>query len=178
MHQHLRLLACALATVPVAAVIAGCAVTHATAAREGTETFVLRSDSASSNPDFSATASGLFAASGTFPGIGNGQNQSLARLPGGTFVVTHPVKDEKTTLQSVNSKTCKVRFDQTGTFTVAKGTGAYKGITGYGTDTSDFTATLPRDHDGKCDESSSAVPVKGSTHSVVTAKAALLLPPS
>jgi hypothetical protein len=159
-------------------VIAGCVATHATAAREGNETFVLHSDSASSNPDFSVTASGLFAASGTFPGIGNGQDQSLARLPGGTFVVTHPVKAEKTTLQSVNSKTCRARFDQTGTFTVANGTGAYKGITGYGTDTSDFTATLPREHDGKCDESSNAVPVKGSTHVVITAKAALLLPPS
>jgi hypothetical protein len=178
MHLHPRLRAGALAAVPVAAVIAGCSATHATAARYGNETFVLSTDSASSNPDFSVTASGLFAATGTFPGIGNGQNQSLARLPGGTFVVTHPAKDEKTTVQSVNASTCKIRFDQKGTFTVGKGTGAYKGITGYGTDTSVFTATLPRTTDGKCDESSKAVPLKGSTHAVVTAKAALLLPPS
>ena len=178
MHQHLRLRAGGLATVSVAVVVAGCGAIHATAAREGAETFVLSTDSASSNPDFSVTASGLFSATGTFPGIGNGQNQSLARLPGGTFVVTHPVSDEKTTLQSVNSKTCRVRLDQTGTFTVAKGTGAYTGITGYGTDTSDFTATLPRGQDGSCDESSHAVPVKGSTHALITDRASLLLPPS
>jgi hypothetical protein len=178
MHPHLRLLACPLATVSVAAAIAGCSATHATAAREGPETFVLRTGSASSNPDFSVTATGLFSATGTFPGIGNGQNQSLARLPDGTFVVTHPVKDEKTTQQSVNSKTCRARVDQTGTFTVGKGTGAYQGITGYGTDTADFTFTLPRADDGKCDESQNAVPVKGSTHGVITAKASVLLPPS
>jgi hypothetical protein len=177
MHQHLRLLAGPLATVSVAAMIAGCTTSHATTAREGTETFVLRTDSAASNPDFSVTASGLFSATGTFPGIGNGQNQSLAKFPDGTFVVTHPVKDQKTTYQSVDSKTCKATFDQKGTFTVAKGTGAYKGITGYGTDTAHFTGTLPRDHDGKCDESQNAVPVKGSTHTVITAKGSVLLPP-
>ena len=178
MHQHLRLRAGGLVTVSVTAVIAGCVPIHSTAAREGTETFVLRSDSASGNPDFSVTASGLFSAVGTLPGVGNGQNQSVARLPGGTFVVIHPVRDEKTTLQSVNSTTCRVRLDQTGTFTVAKGTGAYAGITGYGTDTSDFTATLPRTQDGECDESSHAVPVKGSTRAVITDRASLLLPPS
>lgn len=178
MHQHLRILAGALATVAVVGVIAGCSTSHATSAREGAETFVLRTDSAASNPDFSVTATGLFSATGTFPGIGNGQSQSLAKFPGGTFVVTHPVRAQKTTYQAVDSKTCRATFDQKGTFTVAKGTGAYKGITGYGTDTADFTGTLPRAHDGKCDESQDAVPVKGSTHTVITAKGSILLPPS
>ncbi len=178
MHQHLRLLAGALATVSVAGVITGCTATHATTAREGTETFVLRTDSAASNPDYAVTASGVFSATGTFPGIGNGQDQSLAKFPDGIFVVTHPVKDEKTTYQSVNSKTCRATFDQKGTFTVAKGTRAYKGITGYGTFTADSAGTLPREHDGKCDASQNAQPVKGSTHTVITAKGSILLPPS
>jgi hypothetical protein len=178
MHQHLRLLAAALAAASVAGVIAGCTATHATSAREGAETFVLRTDSAANNPDFSVTASGVFSAAGSSPGIGNGQNQSLAKFPDGTFVVTHPSKDEKMTYQSVNSKTCRATFDQKGPFTVAKGTRAYKGITGYGTVAADFTGTLPREHDGKCDESQNAQPVRGSTHTVITAKGSILLPPS
>jgi hypothetical protein len=177
MHQHPRILFGGLLLVAAVAAT-GCAVTHATAAREGTEKFVLRTDSAASNPDYTATASGVFAARGTFPGIGKGQDQSLARFPDGTFVVTHPVRDEKTTDEAVDAATCRATFDQEGTFTIAKGTGAYKGITGYGTDTADFTATLPRSRDGKCDTSASAVPVRGTTRGVITATGSILLPPS
>ena len=124
------------------------------------------------------TASGVFSAAGTFPGIGDGRNQSIARFPGGTFIVTHPAAGAKTTRQTMNSHTCAVVFDQKGTFTVAKGTGAYKGISGYGTDTVGFRGVLPKGRNGKCDTSASAVPVKGSTHAVIMAKGEILLPPS
>ena len=53
MHQHQRpgLRAAGLLTAATVAVVAGCSA-HATSAREGEETFVLRSDSAASNPDY------------------------------------------------------------------------------------------------------------------------------
>jgi|HubBroStandDraft_5_1064220.scaffolds.fasta_scaffold11998_4 hypothetical protein len=179
MHQQLRLRLRAGGVLAITAVagLAGCSA-HVKVAREGTETFVLSTDSAASNPDYSATASGLFADRGTFPGIGDGRNASMAKLAGGTFVVTHPSADAKTTLQTVNSHSCAVVFEQRGTFTVGRGTGAYKGITGYGTDTARFTGVLPKDADGKCDTSASASPVQGSTHSVITATGSILIPPS
>lgn len=179
MHHQLRLpvQACGLLTTATALVLAGCSAHATSAAREGNETFVLRSDSSSANPVYSVTASGVFPATGTFPGIGDGRNQSIARFPAGTFVVTHPVSDQKTTVQQMDSHSCAVIVDQKGSFTVGRGTGAYKGITGYGTDTMDFTGTLPK-RNGKCDTSPNALPVKGTAHSVIVAKGAILLPPS
>ena len=181
MHQNLgqRPRAFAGALIAAASVIglaAGCAA-RPTPARGGSEKFVLRSDSWLGDPVYAARASGVFSDSGTFPGIGNGRNQSLARLSGGTFILTHPATGEKTTLQQTDGRTCAVVIDQKGNFTVGRGTGAYKGITGYGTFTADYRGVLPR-RNGKCDTSRSAVPVKGSTHAVIIGTGAVLLPPS
>ena len=128
-------------------------------------------------PVYAATASAVFSDTGTFPGIGNGRNQSLARLSGGTFVLSHPAAGEKTTLQKTDSRTCAVVIDQNGTFPVGRGTGAYHGITGYGTFSADYSGVLPG-RNGKCDTSPAAVPVKGSTHAVIIGRGAVLLPPS
>jgi hypothetical protein len=138
---------------------------------------VLRSDSWPGNPDYAVTATGVFADTGTFPGIGNGRDQSLARLAGGTFVLTHPAAREQTVRQQTNSSTCAIVLDQKGSFTVGRGTGAYKGITGYGTFSASYTGVLPR-RNGKCDTSPGAVPVRGSTHAVIIGTGAVLLPPS
>ncbi len=109
MHLQLRLRAhaCVLLAATSVLVLAGCSA-HATPARGGNEKFVLRSDSWPGNPDYAVTASGVFADTGTFPGIGNGRNQSLARLSGGTFVFTRPATQEKTTRQQTDSRTCAV----------------------------------------------------------------------
>ena len=178
MHLQLRLRAhaCVLLAATSVLVLAGCSA-HATPARGGNEKFVLRSDSWPGNPDYAASASGVFADTGTFPGIGNGRDQSLARLSGGTFVLTHPATQEQTTRQQTDSRTCSVVLDQKGSFTVGRGTGAYKGITGYGTFSADYTGVLPR-RNGKCDTSAGALPVKGSTHAVIIGTGAVLLPPS
>ena len=181
MHQNLGLRLRAFAGVLFAAasivgLAAGCAP-HPTSARGGNEKFVLRSDSWLGDPVYAARASGVFSDSGTFPGIGSGRNQSLARLSGGTFILTHPASAEKTTRQQTDSRTCAVVIDQKGYFTVGRGTGAYKGIAGYGTFTADYRGVLPR-RNGKCDTSRSAVPVKGSAHAVIIGTGALLLPPS
>jgi hypothetical protein len=174
--QRPRALACALSAAAGVVLVAGCAAHH-TPARGGNEKFVLRSDSWLGDPVYAARASGVFSDSGTFPGIGNGRNQSLARLSGGTFVLTHPATAEKITLRQTDSRTCAVVIDQKGSYTVGRGTGAYKGITGYGTFTADYRGVLPR-RNGKCDTSRGAVPVKGSTHAVIIGTGALLLPPS
>jgi hypothetical protein len=177
MPIQLRLRGSAAALLTSVVALAGCSAHATSAAREGNEKFVLRSDTSSLNPVYAVTASGVFAGTGTFPGIGDGRNQSMARFSDGTFIVTHPARDQKTTVQQVDSRTCAMIVDQTGTYTIGRGTGAYKGITGYGTATADFTGTLPR-RNGKCDTSAAAVPVKGTAHAVIVAKGAILLPPS
>ncbi len=179
MHQHLRprLQAGGLLASAVVAGLTGCAA-HANVARGGTETFVLSSASSASNPDYLGTASGVFSDKGTFPGIGNGRNASMAKLSDGTFVVTHPASAARTTLQTVNNRTCAVVLEQRGSFTVGKGTGTYKGITGYGTDITRFTGVLPKQGNGKCDQSASAILVAGSAHSKITATGSILIPPA
>lgn len=179
MHHQTRLRAQAVGLLTAASVsaLAGCSAHATSAARGGSEKLILRSDSSSANPVYSVTASGVFSATGTFPGIGDGRNQSIARLSDGTFVVTHPASSQKATVQHMDGRTCAVILDQKGTFTVGRGTGAYKGITGYGTDTADFTGTLPK-RNGKCDTSPNALPVKGTAHAVIIAKGEVLLPPS
>jgi hypothetical protein len=169
-----RLAACGL--LALAAVSAGCTGSVPPAAREGSELLVLTANSAASNPDFSGVASGVFRAKGTFPGVGNGQDASLAKLPGGTFVVSHPAGAQKVTRESVNARSCAVVLDRAGPFTVGQGSGRYKGITGYGTDTAQFTGVMPRT-DGKCVTSASAQPVRGTARLVITAKGSVLLPP-
>jgi hypothetical protein len=177
LQLRLRARAAVLLTAASAAALAGCSAHANSAAREGNEKFVLRSDASSLNPVYAATASGVFSASGTFPGIGDGRDRSMARFSDGTFIVTHLAKDQKTTVQQVDSRTCAMIVDQTGPYTIGGGTGAYRGITGYGTDTADFTGTLPR-RNGKCDTSPTAIPVKGTAHAVIVARGAILLPPS
>jgi hypothetical protein len=172
----LRAHACVLIAATSVLLLAGCSA-RATPARGGNEKFVLRSDSWPGNPDYAVTASGVFADTGTFPGIGNGRNQSLARLSGGTFVFNRLATPEKTTRQQTDSRTCAVVVEQKGSFTLGRGTGEYKGIAGYGTFSADYTGVLPR-RNGKCDTRAGAVPVKGSTHAVIIGTGAVLLPPS
>jgi len=181
MHQNLGLRPRAFAGALFAAasavgLAAGCAA-HPTPARGGSEKFVLRSNSWLGDPVYAARASGVFSDSGTFPGIGNGRNESLARLSGGTFVLTHPATAEKTTRQQTDSRTCAVVIDQKGNFTLGRGTGAYKGITGYGTFTADYRGVLPR-RNGTCDTGPTVVPVKGTAHAVIIGTGELFLPPS
>jgi hypothetical protein len=180
MHQVLRAAMSVGGLAALVATAAGCSnagATQTTAARGGAETLVLTTRSGAPNPVYSVAASGVFKASGTASGIGNGKDSSLVKLPGGTFRITHPVQAEKISHQSLNKKTCVVLLRQTGTFTLSKGTGAYLGLTGYGTDHGTFTATLPRHKNGRCNTVSSAQPVAGSVHVVVTVPATILIPP-
>jgi hypothetical protein len=181
MHQLLRAAMSAVALLGLAAA-AGCSKAGAgtgdeTAARGGAETFVLTTSSSAPNPAYAITAAGVFAAKGTLTGIGAGQNSSLAKVAGGSFVMSHPVQDEKVTHRTLSTRTCAVLLKQTGSFTLSKGTGDYAGLTGYGTDNGTFTATLPRKKDGACNTSSKAQPVAGSLHVTIRASGTLLIPP-
>ena len=179
MRHTPRLTLTVSALLAVSAVAAGCSSAGATQARArfGTETFVLATTSAAVNPDYGLRASGLFAGAGTMPGIGSGENSSVARLPGGTFIVSHPASDEKVTSQSVNPHTCVAVLRQSGTYSIGHGTGTFAGMTGYGTDTGTITARLPRHAGGSCDTSTSARPVAGSVHAVITMTGRVLIPP-
>ena len=114
-------------------------------------------------------ATGLISGKGTFIGIGNGKNSSLAELPGGTFVVTHPHSQSKVLSESANSTTCAARFVQRSPYTISKGTGKFKGISGSGTAIVTSVATLPKLKTGKCDLSPNAIPLAGSVHTGIKA---------
>lgn len=142
--------------------------------RSGTETFALTSSSASTNPDYALTATGVYSGTGTMRGIGNGRAASLAKLPGGTYVVNHPPKDA-TSSASIDHTTCVEKSTLTGTYTLDKGTGAYTGITGSGIYHLVFTGTLLRHKNGVCDENN-GVPVLSSAQQVLDASGPVTLP--
>jgi hypothetical protein len=142
--------------------------------RSGTETFALTSSSASVNPVYALAATGVFSATGTMRGIGNGQAASLAKFPGGTYVVNHPPKDAASST-SIDHTTCVEKSTLTGTYTLGKGTGAYTGITGSGTYDLVYTGTLLRHKNGVCDENN-GVPVLSSAQQVMDASGPVTLP--
>jgi hypothetical protein len=156
---------------------AGCAARAQSSVRAGAEELVLSTDSGASNPDYKLLVYGVFRGTGTSVGIGNGQNQSLAMMPGGTFVVSHPVADLRVRHQSVNPRSCEIVVEQTGTFTVSRGTGAFRGITGYGTETVVYRARLRRGPGGKCKPSRSGAAVGGTASTEIRALGSVLLPP-
>ena len=178
MRQSTRPVLLAVGLLVVAAATVACGASARTAARQGAEEFVLTTTSSADNPVYKMAALGVFKAQGTLSGIGNGQAESLARLRAGTFVVSHPTANQKVIHESVNPRTCVVVLEETGRFTINRGTGAYQGITGYGSDKIDGRARLPRGAGGKCDTSASALAVSGTAKTAITAKGSVLLPPS
>jgi hypothetical protein len=138
---------------------------------------VLTARSAAPDPAYTGVASGVFRARGTFRGVGDGADATLANLPGGTFVLTHPAAAQKVTRESVNARSCAAVLDRAGKITFGQGTGKYKGITGFGTETTDFTEVMPRGKDGTCLTGATVHPVSGTAHMVITAKGSVLLPP-
>jgi hypothetical protein len=179
MRQSLRAALTAGSLAGLAAV-AGCSTAGASPssqARGGAETLVLTTGSAAADPVYSVAARGIFQGAGRVTGIGDGKNASLVTLPGGTFRISHPVSGEQTGQRQLNRKTCAVLVTESGSFTLSNGTGKFQGISGFGTDHGQFTATLPRRASGSCETSSSATPVKGSVHVTITAPATVLIPP-
>jgi hypothetical protein len=142
--------------------LAGCgAGGSGSSAGSGNETLVLVTHSLASNAEFQATASGVFAASGSLVRVGASMDQSRAVFPHGSFLVTHPHGQARVTGQSVNHSTCVGTETVRAPYTISEGTGRYKGISGAGIAIVTFTARLPRLKNGACDMSSTATPVTG-----------------
>lgn len=159
------------------AVLAGCGSGgHGSPARHGTETLVFSTHQLTGNLDFTAAASGVFKAAGSFAEVGS-SDQSRAVFPHGSFLVTHPrSKAAKVTSQSVNHASCVATEIERAPYTISGGTGRYKGISGAGTAIITFTARLPRLKNGSCDLSSTVSLVPGTATTTIRAVGRVRLP--
>jgi hypothetical protein len=142
----------------------------------GTQTFDLTTHSISGNPVYHAVASGVFSATGTMQAASSATNAPLvARFPGGNFQLGNLTSGKESA--NINPKTCAAVFNVTGvTYKLSHGTGSYQGITGHGNATLKFTGTLPKLSNGSCNESSTALPVAGSTTTTVHASGPATVP--
>jgi hypothetical protein len=177
MHAAIRPAAVAVSLLAGLAVLAGCASGgHGSPARHGTETLVFSTHQLTGNLDFTATASGVFKATGSFTQVGS-SDQSRAVFPHGSFLVTHPRSAAaKVTSQSVNHATCVATETERVPYTISDGTGRYKRISGAGTAIVTFTARLPRLKNGSCDMSSTVSVVAGSATTTIRAVGRVRLP--
>jgi hypothetical protein len=125
-----KTLAAVIGAVAVTAVLGGASLAAAGArtAVSGTEHFQIMNTSATSNTA-SIIGSGAFTAGGTTTGINSSSSKGTVKFPTGTFVITH---SKGTGTQSFNPKTCLLRVNLKGTYTLGSGTGAYANISGNG----------------------------------------------
>jgi hypothetical protein len=117
----------ATATMISGAGLAAASTRPASPAVSGTEHFYLMTTQPTASK-YSVIATGVFTAGGVDV---SGNTTDKVDLPGGTFKIHHggPVHVVK---EKLNRKTCLADFEGTASFTVANGTGAYKGISGSG----------------------------------------------
>jgi hypothetical protein len=124
------------AALAVAAVFAITGAATATTSTK-TEHFSLIDSSTSASPVYSAIARGEFTAGGTAIG-GPGKGAFTLRFPGGTIAVK--IKRGHSKLLKVDTASACLQTESgAGTYTLASGTGAYKGIAGSGKATKDLT---------------------------------------
>ena len=109
------------------------------AGASGTEHFTFLSTSPTGQT-YSAIGTGVFTAGGTM-------TRGTLTFPSGTIKVTHKQTGKPVT--TMNAKACYFAQTSKGTFTIVSGTGAYKGITGSGTYTSNDRFVGPIVN-GKC----------------------------
>lgn len=133
MLKHRRKLLTGAVMAAAAACIAATGSTAAGAvprtgpAVSGTGHFQVMSTSATSKQS-SIIATGVFTAGGTTTSTSTAT--STATFPTGTFVLTH---SKGTGTQSFNPKTCLLKVNLKGTYSLGSGTGAYAHISGSGT---------------------------------------------
>jgi hypothetical protein len=144
--------------------------------KSGTQSFTLTTRSVTANPIYHAVAKGVFSATGTVQATSTAPNAPLkANFPGGTFMIAKRTSGKES--GSLNPATCAAVYSSTGAkYKLSGGTGRYKGIKGDGTTSVKLTATLPKLHTGKCDESMHAAPVPGTALAVVHASGPVTLP--
>jgi hypothetical protein len=140
----------------------------------GTQRFVFTTHSMAATPVYRAVATGVFSATGTAQAASKAATAPLkVTFPNGTLLIGQVSAGRPS--RAVNTTTCAVAYTETGArYTVATGTGRYKGISGRGTGTAKFTGRLPRLSDGKCNEA--APPVAGTTTSFIDLRGPVTLP--
>jgi hypothetical protein len=133
MLKHWRKLFTGAAAAAAAATIAATGITAASAvprsgpAVSGTEHFQLMTTSATSKTS-GIIAYGVFTKGGT--DTRTTSSTDTVTFSNGTFVITH---SKGTGTQSFNPKTCLLKVNLMGTYSLGSGTGAYANISGSGT---------------------------------------------
>lgn len=104
----------------------------------------------------SGNAPGQVIATGAFNGVGKdvqlgGENSNRDKFvfPGGTLFAS---ETDNGGTQSFNPTSCVGKFTDSGTFTITRGTGEFKGVTGSGTYRLKGTFVADRNPDGSCSE--------------------------
>jgi hypothetical protein len=92
----------------------------------------------------SILARGVFNAGGTF--YPKGSHGDLSVFPTGAFTIHHSGGSTFT----LNPKTCFLKADLSGSYTLKGGVGDYSGIDGSGTYTGTETGVFPRNPNGTC----------------------------
>lgn len=133
MRKYRSRLIAAVAAVAAAGTIASGVMTATAAsaspraAASGTEHFQLMSTATTGNKS-SIIGTGVFTAGGTATRTSN--TTATVTFSDGTFVITH---SKGTGTQSFNPKTCLLKINLKGTYTLGSGTGAYASLSGSGT---------------------------------------------
>lgn len=124
---------------------AGLAMTGAAfgSATSGTEHFTFMSTAVTADR-FSVIATGAFTAGGTATPLAG---TDTLKFPNGTIETTSQSRGKP--VMTANTTTCYETLSQSGTYKVAGGTGAYKGITGSGRFTLSIRQVGPVSN-GKC----------------------------
>lgn len=142
-------------------------LTASASATTGTESFSLIDATTPQNPVFSVIATGAFVAGGTATRPSKGVLK--LRFPDGTITL-HTGKNHKVSTMHQTATVCiETQTSTGGHFTIAGGTGAYKGITGSGRATLHSTFIEQVVH-GQCANAFAAV------QAFVTASGSISLP--
>lgn len=131
LKHHQKLFRVAATAAAAAAITATGAATasaapHAHPAASGTEHFQIMSTSATSNTS-SIIGTGVFTAGGS--NTDTSRTTATVTFPNGTFIITH---SKGTGTQSFNPKTCLLKVNLKGTYSLGSGTGAYTHLSGSG----------------------------------------------
>lgn len=159
--MRIKIMAALLMAAGLAATLGACvasATPQASQAKSGTE-YYWASDF---NPDSSPTVvvmTGLFTGVGKLVGKGTNDKGAIfdIYLPNGTIVANKWHKAHFGWKQ--NASTCLATGRTSGSISFESGTGAYQGISGTLSIGGEAYAVLPRLTSGKCNESTSAVPL-------------------
>jgi hypothetical protein len=123
----------------------------------GAEHFQVMSTATNNSPNSPLIAWGLITGAGVDRQISSNaagtKGVDYFIFPNGKFTVTHTAKTQK---QSFNAKTCFYAFSETGVFTLSRGTGKYKGISGSGKFALSVVGIGPKLKSGACNPNQNA----------------------